>query len=278
MGLVAKGENPAEDIAQHRRAPSVTALCERFFAANVMETSKPTTQAEYRRAIDKFIIPAIGAFRVVDVRRKDIAELQHKHRDIPYQANAPLACCQRCSISPRSGDCAPTGRTPAAMSQSIARKNRERFLSQQELQRLGQVLSEAEQDDTESPFIVAGFRLLILTGCRLGEIQTLKWAYIKPRHIELPDSKVGARRVPLPEAARDVLDALPRQSDNPYIIAGQLERSYATDFQRPWRRIWVRAERPNTRIHDLRHTYASMAVSGGMAIQMVGRLLGHSQL
>jgi integrase len=112
----------------------------------------------------------------------------------------------------------------------------------------------------------------------LGEIQTLKWSYIKPRHIELPDSKVGAQRIPLPQAAQDVLDALPLQSGNPYIIAGKLEGSYATDFQRPWRRIRARAELPSSRIHDLRHTYASMAVSGGMPIQMVGRLLGHSQL
>ncbi len=99
-----------------------------------------------------------------------------------------------------------------------------------------------------------------------------------PRHIELPDSKVGARRIPLPQAAQDVLDALPCQSCNPYIIAGKLAGSYATDLQRPWRRIRARAELPTTRIHDLRHTYASMAVSGGMPIQMVGRLLGHTQL
>jgi integrase len=99
-----------------------------------------------------------------------------------------------------------------------------------------------------------------------------------PRHIELPDSKVGARRIPLPQAAQDVLNALPYQPSNPYIIAGKLEGSYATDFQRPWRRIRERAGLPTTRIHDLRHTYASMAVSGGMPIQMVGRLLGHTQL
>lgn len=102
--------------------------------------------------------------------------------------------------------------------------------------------------------------------------------YIKSRHIELPDDKVGARPIPLPQAAQDVLDALPRQSDNPYIIAGKLNGSYSTDFQRPWRRIRARAELPITRIHDLHHTYASVAVSGGMPIQMAGRLLGHSQL
>jgi len=151
-------------------------------------------------------------------------------------------------------------------------------LSQGELQRLGQVLADVEAEGTETPFIVAAFRLLILTGCRLGEIQTLKWAYVTLRHVELPDTKTGARRIPLPQAARDVLDALPRHSENPYVIAGKLEGRFATDFQHPWRRIRERAGLPEVRIHDLRHTYASMAVSGGMPIQMVGRLLGHSQL
>jgi integrase len=146
------------------------------------------------------------------------------------------------------------------------------------LQRLGQVLTEVQAEGSETPFIVAAFRLLILTGCRLGEIQTLKWEYITPRHMELPDTKTGARRIPLPQAARDVLDALPHYAGNPYVIAGKLEGRFATDFQHPWRRIRDRAGLPDVRIHDLRHTYASMAVSSGMPIQMVGRLLGHSQL
>jgi len=278
MGLVAKGDNPAEDIAQHRRAPSVAALCERFFEAHVLENCKPTTQAEYRRAIDKFINPAIGAFRVVDVERKDIAELQQKHRDIPYQANRVLGVLSKMFNLAEVWGLRPDRSNPCRHVPKYREKKRERFLSQRELQRLGQVLNEAEQDGSESPFIIAGLKLLILTGCRLGEIQTLKWDYIMPRHIELPDSKVGARRIPLPQAAQDVLNALPYQPSNPYIIAGKLEGSYATDFQRPWRRIRARAGLPTTRIHDLRHTYASMAVSGGMPIQMVGRLLGHTQL
>jgi integrase len=163
------------------------------------------------------------------------------------------------------------------MLQSIVKKQ-ERFLSQSELQRLGQVLNEAEQDGSESPFIIAGLKLLILTGSRLGEIQTLKLDYIMPRQIELPDSKVGARRILLPQAAQDLVNAFPYQPSNPYKIAGKLQGSYATEFQRPWRRIRARAGLPTTRIHNLRHTYPSTAVSGGMPIQMAGRLLGHTQL
>ena len=90
MGQVAKGENPAESISQHRKAPTIAALCERFFESHVMERCKPSTQREYRRAIDLFINPAIGNFKVVDVERKDIAELHYKFRNKPYQANRTL--------------------------------------------------------------------------------------------------------------------------------------------------------------------------------------------
>ena len=96
--------------------------------------------------------------------------------------------------------------------------------------------------------------------------------------MELPDTKTGARRIPLPQAARAVLSALPREAGNPYVIAGSVEGKYATDLQKPWRRIRKRAGLEDVRIHDLRHTYASNAVSSGMPIQMVGRLLGHSQI
>ncbi|MCT2541225.1 site-specific integrase [Sedimentimonas flavescens] len=137
---------------------------------------------------------------------------------------------------------------------------------------------EAERDGSESVHVIAAFRLLILTGCRLREIQTLRWDYITDTGMELPDTKTGARRIPLPAAARAVLSTLPRTFGNPYVIEGKLEGSHITDLQHPWRRLRARAGLDDVRIHDLRHTYASNAVSSGMPIQMVGRLLGHSQI
>ena len=89
---------------------------------------------------------------------------------------------------------------------------------------------------------------------------------------------MGKRCIPLPAAARAVLDSLLRTAGNPYIIEGKLPNAHITEMQRPWRRIRGLAGLDDVRIHDLRHTYASIAVSGGMAIQMVGRILGHSQL
>ncbi|MDG1084736.1 MAG: tyrosine-type recombinase/integrase [Planktotalea sp.] len=278
LGDVAKGENPAEDIAQHRRAPTVAALCERFFEVHVMERCKPSTQSEYRRAIDLFINPALGSFKLVDLERKDVAELHHKFRDKPYQANRTLGVLSKMFNLAEIWGLRPDGSNPCRHVPKYREHKRERYLSQIELQRLGQVLSEAEQDGSETPYMMSAFRLLILTGCRLGEIQTLQWDFITDQGMELPDTKTGARRIPLPSAARALLSAIPRVYGNPYVIVGKVAGKHATDFQHPWRRIRERAGLTGVRIHDLRHTYASNAVSSGMPIQMVGRLLGHTQI
>ncbi|AGI73766.1 putative phage integrase [Octadecabacter arcticus 238] len=278
LGDVAKGENPAEDIAQHRKAPTVAALCERFFQAHVMERCKPSTQGEYRRAIDMFINPALGSFKLVDLERKDVAELHHKFRDKPYQANRTLGVLSKMFNLAEIWGLRPDGSNPCRHVPKYREHKRERYLSQVELQRLGNVLADAELNGTETPHIIAAFRLLILTGCRLGEIQTLQWGFITDQGMELPDTKTGARRIPLPSAARAVLSTLARVDGNPYVIVGKVAGKHATDFQHPWRRIRERAGLTGVRIHDLRHTYASNAVSSGMPIQMVGRLLGHTQI
>ncbi|NOR62065.1 MAG: tyrosine-type recombinase/integrase [Rhodobacteraceae bacterium] len=278
MGLVAKGENPAEGISQHRQAPTVAVLCERFFKAHVLENCKPSTQGEYRRAIELFIKPSIGAFKTVDIERKDIAALHQKHRDKPYQANRTLGVLSKMFNLAEVWGLRPDGANPCRHVPKYREMKRERFLTGPELRRLGETLASVEADRSESRYVVAAFRLLILTGCRLGEIQTLRWEYITGNGMELPDTKTGARRIPLPQAARAVLNALPNPDGNPYVIAGKLPDSHITDLQHPWRRIRKLTGLDGVRIHDLRHTYASNAVSGGMPIQMVGKLLGHSQL
>jgi integrase len=237
LGDVAKGENPAEDIAQHRKAPTVAALCERFFQAHVMERCKPSTQGEYRRAIDMFINPALGSFKLVDLERKDVAELHHKFRDKPYQANRTLGVLSKMFNLAEIWGLRPDGSNPCRHVPKYREHKRERYLSQAELQRLGNVLADAELNGTETPHIIAAFRLLILTGCRLGEIQTLQWGFITDQGMELPDTKTGARRIPLPSAARAVLSTLARVDGNPYVIVGKVAGKHATDFQHPWRRI-----------------------------------------
>ena len=128
------------------------------------------------------------------------------------------------------------------------------------------------------PSAVAAFRLLRLTGCRLSEIQFLRWEYVRDDCIELPDAKAVGRVVPLGPEARAVLADLPREDGNPWVIRGRLPGPHITDLQKPWRRIRARAELKDVRIHDRRHSYASRALALGESLTMIGKLLGHTQV
>lgn len=278
LGQVAGGFDPVEEIALERMAPTVSDLCDRFVDLHVSVHVKPSTARDYASTIRRMIRPAIGTFKVTDVLRKDIANLHYRHRETPIQANRMLSVLSKMFNMAELWGLRPDGTYPCRHVPKYKENKRERYLSQEELQRLGAILTHCENEGSETPHVVAVFRLLLLTGCRLSEIQTARWDYVTERGLELPDTKVGKRCIPLPASARAVLDALPRTAGNPCIIEGKLPGAHITDLQHPWRRIRALARLDDVRIHDLRHTYASVAVSGGMPIQMVGRLLGHTQL
>jgi integrase len=141
-------------------------------------------------------------------------------------------------------------------------------------------LTATEVGETESKYAVAAFRILLLTGCRLSEIQTLAWNNVdlKGKELRLPDSKTGAKTVHLGETAVALLEAVPRVTGNPYVIVGKKEKTHLTDLQHPWRRIREAAGLSNVRIHDLRHTFASGGLLVGEGLAMIGQLLGHTQV
>ncbi|MCY4097011.1 MAG: site-specific integrase, partial [Rhodospirillales bacterium] len=128
-----------------------------------------------------------------------------------------------------------------------------------------------------APAAVTAFRLLLYTGARLSEIQTLKWEHIRGNRIHLPDSKTGAKTIPLNGPALEVLANTERVEGNPHVIVGTGEGAHLTDLQKPWRRVRKAAGLEDVRIHDLRHTFASEAVMRGESLPMVGRILGHTQ-
>lgn len=278
LGAVAGGDNPAGDIASHRSAPTVATVADRFYRDHALLRLKPTTQREYRRSIELFIKPALGPFKIGDVTRADISQLHHKLRDRPYQANRTLGVLSKMFNTVEIWGLRPDGSNPCRHVPKYKEHKRETFLNAAEISRLGAVLTNARNTGTESQYAVAAFQLLILTGCRLGEIQTLKWSYIHSGYLNLPDSKTGPRRIAVSAEVQNVLNSLERIPGNDYVIAGEIEEAHLTDLQRPWRRIREQAGLEHVRIHDLRHTYASNAIMQGQPIAMVARLLGHTQL
>ena len=270
-----KGIDPRDADAKREAEPVMADLGRRFLEEYVPVHCKPSTQGEYRRSVELFIDPAIGEMRIAGVERKDIAKLHFDLRDKPYQANRTLGVLSKMFSLAEIWGLRPDGSNPCRHVKRYKESKRERFLSPEETERLGEVLAEAE---SEMPSAVAAFRLLLLTGCRLSEIQFLRWEYVRDDCIELPDAKTGGRVVPLGPEARAVLADLPREEGNPWVIRGKLPGTHLTDLQRPWRRIRARAGLEDVRIHDLRHSYASRALALGESLTMIGKLLGHTQV
>lgn len=281
LGNVRGGEaDPAAIRDRERQSATVKELGERFLKEHVAVRCKPTTQAEYKRSVELFINPFFGKQRARTVTSADVADLHGAHAHIPYQANRTLGVLSKMMNLAETWGIRDKHTNPCEDIERYPEHKRERFLSAKEMKRLGDVLTQFETDGTESKYAIAAYRLLLLTGCRLTEIQTLKWEYVdlEEAALYLPDSKTGAKTVHLGEAAIKLLEKLPRVKDNPHVIVGKHVGAHLTDLQRPWRRIRKEAGLHNVRIHDLRHTFASGGLLVGEGLPMIGKLLGHTQV
>ncbi|SDB08668.1 site-specific integrase [Bauldia litoralis] len=277
LGYKAGGNDPASDRDNQKGVISVEELGERFLTEYVLRRCKPRTICEYQRAVELFINPTLGRHRISDISRTDVARLHYEHRLIPYQANRTLGVLSKMMGLAEEWGLRPEGSNPCVRVRKYPEIKRERYLSQEELRRLGAVLTEAE--GTESPFVIGAIRLLVLTGARLSEILTLKWSYVdvETATLRLPDSKTGAKTIFLNPPAIAVLRSIPRMDGNPFVIAGEKAAAHLVDLQKPWRRIRAKAGLDDLRIHDLRHSFASVAAGAGLSLPMIGKLLGHSQ-
>ena len=271
------GKNP---VGRNADAPTMIALGKRFLKEYVATHCKPSTAEEYRRSVKLFIDPRIGRYRVPDIQRSDIAALHHDMRDTPYQANRTLGVLSKMFNLAELWDLRPDGSNPCRHVKRFREEKRERFLSDIEYQRLGAALKAIEVDGTETASAIAAVRLLMLTGCRLSEIQKLRWQHVDlgAGELRLPDTKTGAKVVYLGDPAIAVLERIDRRDGNPWVIAGRKPESHLTDLQHPWRRIRARADLDDVRIHDLRHSFASGGLLVGEGLPMIGKLLGHTQV
>ena len=272
--------DPAAQRDLERQATTMKQLGERFLKQHVAIRCKSSTKREYKRSVELFLDPFFANQRVRSVTPANVAELHCSLSHIPYQANRTLGVLSKMMNLAETWGLRDKHSNPCEDIERYPERKRERFLSSGELRALGQALQAAEADDVESFYAIAAFRLLLLTGCRLSEIQTLKWDHVDLDQMEsrLPDSKTGAKTVHLGHATVDLLRALPRVSGNPYVIVGKKEKAHLADLQRPWRRIRNSAGLGDVRIHDLRHTFASGGLLVGEGLSMIGKLLGHTQV
>lgn len=241
------GRNPNEEAKKEKAKRTMESVCTQFLNEYVPSHCKPRTAVEYRHAVDKYILPALGHMKVETIAREDVAKLHNAMRNVKYQANRTLGVLSVIFNQSEAWGLRPERSNPCYNIKKYKEQKRERFLSPEELACLGMALSE---EQAFAPSAVAAFRLLIYTGARLSEIQTLKWAYIRGPKIHLPDSKTGAKSIPLNQPALEILSGIERVEGNPYVITGKQDGAYLTDLQKPWRRIRKLA----TVLYWLRHT------------------------
>lgn len=274
---VAKGKDPSMERAVSRKAPTVSELCDRYMEEHSKLHKKVKTLKLEQFYIRKFIKPMLGSHKTASLTKLDIAKFHTAMKGTPAQANRILQMLSKMFNLAETWKIRPQHSNPVKGIQRYKEEGRERFLTQDEIKRLNHVLDKAERGGTESIYFLNLIRLLMLTGARLSEIQTAKWEWVDFKNglLNLPDSKTGKRTIYLSPSAIEILSKTPRIEGNPYIIIGIKDDAPLNNATKPWYRIRKEAGLEDVRIHDLRHTFASLLIGQGFSLQMVAKLLGH---
>ena len=275
LAAVLDGEDPAQERLEGFAAPTVADLVERFLRDH---SAKKKTGSEDRRNLEKDILPVLGRHLVTAVTCRDIDKLHAAIGErAPIQANRIIAAVSTMFRMAERWGMRPEGTNPCRHVKRFRENRRERYLSERELARLGMAIRAVETEGRTGAGVFAAIRLLILTGARLGEIRQLRWDEIdlEAAVLRLHDSKTGAKVIRLGAAALEILTRIERKHDL-WVFPGA-SGTKPLEIRSAWPRIRTRAGLEDVRLHDLRHTYASVGANGGASLIVIGSLLGHSR-
>lgn len=281
LAAVARGEDPQGSKATNRAAPRLTDVWDRF-AADQLPMKKLGTRREYGCQWRDLIRPKFGSQLVKDIKRADIDRFHKSMRDTPYRANRALALFSRLMTLTEHWEWRDQGTNPCRFVAKFREEGRERFLNAEEITRIAVAINDLTAERDIWPDIGNAVKLLLLTGARLTEITQAKWVWVHwdLQILALPDSKTGKKPVYLGAAAIELLrhqQENSRDASSEYIFPGQSLGKPLINLRKPWGRICERANIEGVRLHDLRHTAASIAVGQGITLPVIGAVLGHSQ-
>ena len=264
---VDKGEDPAAEEKAERDAPTIRDLCERY-EEDHLPRKRESSANEDRRQIRKYILPKLGRRKVTDVTVDDIERLHRSFKTMPYRGNRLLALLSKMFSLAIKWRMRPDN--PCKGIDRFPEQGRERFLSQQEIADLSDALAEHPNRT-----IAAAIRFLLLTGARKGEVISATWDQFDfERGLwDKPSAHTKTKRrhvVPLSAPALQILGDLPRDSERVFPGLGSLTRG--------WHSIREAAGLEGVRIHDLRHSAASILASKGLSLPLIGAVLGHTQM
>ena len=240
-----------------------------------MDRCKPSTRKGREGALRRQLLPAFGTTRLDRITRAHIESWFHSYsRTAPGGANWALDLLRQ--ILNFGIACGHVKTNPARDVRRNRRAPMTRFLSREEVRRMHEALDATSRCGPSERQQADIIRLLLLSGCRRGEILNLRWSEVEGDMLVLADSKTGPRKVHLNPQARAILD---RQARGPshfvFPSPADPERPRTGDLG-IWPRIRREAGIEDVRLHDLRHNYASWAVMNGVPVPVVSRLLGHS--
>lgn len=258
LGAVEGGKDPIEERRAKRSVRTFNEVAEDYLRLHVAAKRKSRTHDAYRSLLDLHISPSIGARSLINIGKPDVARLHAGLAHRPATANRCVAVVAAIwNWAVKSGQIVGLPNPTSGLDRN-PEQHRERFLTPDELRRLGKALRDAETvglpwlvdeshpkakhipKDNRSrvvdPYAVAAIRLLMLTGARLREILDARWDYIDWDRglMFLPDSKTGRKTIYLSDAAFGLLRSIPRIAGNPYIIPGEKKSAPRADLKRPW--------------------------------------------
>ncbi len=294
LGAVASGNDPAEARSAERRALTVAELCDLYLAEGAAHKKSSTLRADRGRIVHH-VKPLLGRKKIDQVSRADIERLLIDVRAGKTAVPTPPKGA-RASGSLPSGGAGAAAQCVTLMGTLLAFavqrglradnpahgvkkppvRKMERFLSETEIARLAAALA-TEAARSDNPYPCAAVKLLLLTGCRRGEIIGLQWAHVDVERqcLRLPDSKTREKVVYLNPPALALLTGLPRTCGNPHVIAGERAGQPFGGIDKVWFRVRAAAGLDDVRLHDLRHSFASVGAVGGLSLPIIGALLGH---
>ncbi len=300
LGSVAHGADPAAQRAADKRASTLAEVAEQFLTEHVEAKRSASSAGSYRDLLERLALPELGKRKAGKITSAEIQRLHSKNAHTPYQANRLVRVLSSLFTFAGKAHAVAIGFNPCRGIEYFPEEGRERYLTTPELARIGEAIREAETiglqyavDQSKpkakhapkeanrrtiiGPHAAAALRLLIFTGARLREILHLKWDHIDFERglLLLPTSKTGKKTIVLNAPALAILSGLPRASD--YVIAGTFSDQPRADLKKPWKAVSSRAGLTGVRIHDLRHTHASVGAGAGLSLPIIGKLLGHTQ-
>lgn len=275
---IADGKDPSDIKKQGIESPTMIDLFERYLKEHSCVNNKPNTHKCNESFVRRYLVPKLGKYKVKEIQRKHIFELVQQFTSKSNANNAIAILSKAFNLSEIWG-WRDDNTNPCRHVKKYPVQPRQRFLTKEEVKRLNQKLEFYKKAQLEPLTVIYAIKLLLLTGCRLNEILTLKWDYINldENCFRLPDSKTGAKTVYFSNAVGDIIKTIKRLPDNPYLIIGDKKGQHLKNLQKPWRRIRKDCGLEDVRIHDLRHSFASMAAMSGMSLPIIGSMLGHSQ-